>query len=822
MAKTRIFVAGLVSILLFCGMPGVARAEQSIKIFGYVTADADAAVKNMRVTVSSNNAQTGENGYYELLMPYRASYDFFIEGRDPGDPYLFTYIPVRKTVLAGQPVDLHVDFKLRRAANLLIQAYDGNGALIRNKDFQAITNGEAYATGPDDLPHYAVYYPIHDSYSISRGPKSNASLAIPAFVILPGTTYKVYFLWEIPEFGKVMLFADNEGKGYSIAGNGGHLTLNLNFEAAKSRVAMLGRDYDLFTSQGLRVSADVAEGLKQGREHLRIAETMLQSPSPDMKVVVQESNLSLKYSLFAHEQLYLDKAKVDIEKYRKGSAKIRVVDTGGKPLAGQPVFFKQTSRDFMFSATPDSSSYSRLLKDAGINSAKAYLSKYGEIEPEPNKFDWRYTDNQVNDQARKGLISIGNLGWFFFRGWGGNPEAYFPAYLKTMSFEEVKKAVYDHAYAIVSRYKGKVDVFDAIYEECNPWSNELKWTWSQRLEILKTVTSAVRAANPQAKIRLKDGASPYNHFMSWSVYEPMDLNATAGWVPVPEFITVADSRQIPIDIIGLEFPNGGVELYQTGLPNIHPTLDLVSVSTLLGQYARFNKPIMLTDYHAPSTQIKGGTWWHRPWDEQTQAEYATGFYTMVFSSPLARGIDWGTGVTDDLSGQYGGLSSGLLHADLTPKPAYFALKTLINSWTTSGSSKTNEKGGLELRGFGGDYEISLETPTGEILKKSIHISEQQTNEVTVEFPVVSQKEAKPTPSSEPVVSQPPKATPLPEPMASQSPKATTAIEESHPTATSPPENLSPSESNKTPLIAGIISGTLVLGLFTLFVVRRKH
>lgn len=799
-AIARIIAAVMIAVLLLSRTAGIASAEQSIRIFGYIATDADAAIKNSRVSVSyrdqngtfSKNTQTDENGYYESIVPYRTSYDFFIEGRDYGDPYLFNYIPVKKTVFVSQPIDVRVDFKLRPAANLIIHTYDSGGVLISNKDFEVITNGEAYATGPDNLPHYAVYYPIQGT---------------PAFVVLPQISYVIHFLWEVPEFGKIMLSADNEGNGYSVENKGGQLTLNLNYEAAKSKVAILKRDYDLLKSEGLVISSTVAEGLKQSQEHLKMAESyILQSPSTDMRAVVQESNLSLKYSLFAHEQLYLDKAKADIEKYRKGNVNIKMVDKEGKPLIGYALSFKQTRSDFIFSATPYSASYSKLLKEAGINTTTSYF-KYGDVEPELGQFNWKGTDGQVDVQLRGSFASIGNLGWFFFRGWEGKPDIYFPGYLNSMSFEEVKKAVYNHVYAIASRYKDKVDVWDAIYEACPAWSNELKWTWSQRFEILKTVTSAIRTANPQSKILLKDEASPYNHYMSWSVYEPIDLNARADWVSLPEFITVANSQQIPIDIVGLAFPTGDVQVYQSGSPNIQPALDLVSVSSLLDQYAKFNKPIMLIDYHAPSTQIGGGTWWHRPWDEQTQSEYATGFYTIVFSNPLAKGIDWGAGVTDDVSGKWGGLTSGLLHADLTPKPVYFALKTLINSWTTSGTGKTNEKGGFELRGFGGDYEVNLETATGQSFKRLIHINEQQTNEVIVELPLTFQKEAKPEPSSEPVVSQSPNVTMLPA--------------EPQPTVTPPAEEAASSEGVNIPLIAGAIGGISVLGLLTLLVIRRK-
>lgn len=717
-------------------------ATQQVKLFGYVTDEENVTLNNSCVTVIFRdqhdaifkNTQADENGYYELIVPYHTSYDFFVEGRECGDPYLFNYIPEWKTVSVGQSVDVRVDFKLRPGANIIIHAYDNNGGLLRNNDFREVTDGEAFATDPNNLPHYAVYHPIHDSHSISNGLKSNWDLAIPAFIVLPRTSYKIHVLWEVPEFGKVILTADNEGKDYSVDRQGGILTLNFNYEVAKSKVAMLQRDYDLLQSQGYSISSSVAQGLSLSKEHLRAAEgLMLQSSAPSMRGVVEQLSLSLKHSLWAHEQLYLDRAQVDIEKCRKGDVKIRVVDEEGAPLSSCSISFQQTGHDFVFSTTPYDPSYGELLKQAGINCTTSYFM-YGDIEPKLRRFEWSWKDTEVDARLDDGLRLMGNLGWLFFRSWGDTRDTACPRYLDDMSFEEVKEAVYNHMYAIADRYKGKIDLWNAVYEACPGWSNQFNWTWNQKFEILRIATSAIKDANPEARILSKDDSLPYTRHMSWHCYKPADLNARAEWVPFLEFIALATEKQIPIDIIGLELPGSGVDFYQSGLPNVHPALDLVFISILLDQYSDFDKPIFLIDYHAPSTQVAGSCWWHRPWDEQTQAEYVKNVYTIAFSKPLVRGIDWGTGVTDGQQDEAGSRSCGLLDADLNPKQSYFELKNLISSWTTSGSGVTDEKGEFELRGFAGDYDVTLVSPDGHSCKTRIHISEQECKEITITLP----------------------------------------------------------------------------------------
>ncbi|MBA7665812.1 hypothetical protein ES703_73886 [subsurface metagenome] len=103
---------------------------------------------------------------------------------------------------------------------------------------------------------------------------------------------------------------------------------------------------------------------------------------------------------------------------------------------------------------------------------------------------------------------------------------------------------------------------------------------------------------------------------------------------------------------------------------------------------------------------------------------------LAFGKPLLQEICWSFGVSDDEAFMTGG---GLLDADSNPKQSYFALKNLIKSWTTSGTGVTNEKGEFELRGFAGDYDITLTSPDGHSCKTKIHISEQECTELTIEF-----------------------------------------------------------------------------------------
>jgi GH35 family endo-1,4-beta-xylanase len=274
-----------------------------------------------------------------------------------------------------------------------------------------------------------------------------------------------------------------------------------------------------------------------------------------------------------------------------------------------------------------------------------------------------------------------------------------PEYLKNMNFEQLKDNVYNHAYNLADRYKGKIDTWE-VNEMNLASANALNLTQEQKLELMKVFGTAIREANPQAKILNGSTALPYEF--------------TDG-IPFPTLLKDGG----PSDIIGLELYYSGVN--DEGNSNIG--LDLATTSDLLDSYSTFGKPTYIKELSAPSTQVSGSSWLHQPWDMQTQAEYLESIYTIAFSKPLVQGITWSWGISDNDAFIIGG---GLLDASSNPKPAYFTLKNLLNSWTTSDSGVTDSSGEYGFRGFGGEYSVTINDADGNSFSTTVHVTEQQT------------------------------------------------------------------------------------------------
>ena len=74
---------------------------------------------------------------------------------------------------------------------------------------------------------------------------------------------------------------------------------------------------------------------------------------------------------------------------------------------------------------------------------------------------------------------------------------------------------------------------------------------------------------------------------------------------------------------------------------------------------------------------------------------------------------------------------GLLRFDLSPKPAYFTIKNLIEKkWHTEEEAVTNERGEADFRGFYGKYDIEIEVD-GKIVKKEIYFSKKNEKNFTI-------------------------------------------------------------------------------------------
>lgn len=172
--------------------------------------------------------------------------------------------------------------------------------------------------------------------------------------------------------------------------------------------------------------------------------------------------------------------------------------------------------------------------------------------------------------------------------------------------------------------------------------------------------------------------------------------------------------------------------------NIYKHLDL---------YSNLNKPIQITEITIPAYS------WEKE-DEEIQAKIIENLYRIWFSHKNVEQIiywnlvDGYAHVWDSngkpnekaITNSQGNMTlgenyyhGGLLRFDMTPKPAYYTIKNLIEKeWHTKETCFTNENGKVAFKGFYGKYDVTIEA-NGKTVTKEINHYSKGLNEFSFEI-----------------------------------------------------------------------------------------
>jgi GH35 family endo-1,4-beta-xylanase len=270
-----------------------------------------------------------------------------------------------------------------------------------------------------------------------------------------------------------------------------------------------------------------------------------------------------------------------------------------------------------------------------------------------------------------------------------------PDWLKGMTSGQVFLRAMDRANACAEHFKGQIETWDVINEVV---------TWHQdhmrrdapymtglidvmdRIDLAKASFAAARKGNPQATLLIND------------------------YITDDRYVNVCnrlkdESGQPVYDVIGVQ-------------SHMHKSIwSNDQLWDICERFAQFGKPIHFTELTVLST-IEEKDWDNpvgvtptTPAGEQKQLEEVTRIYTLLFSHPAVEAITWWD-FTD--KGAWKNAPGGLIRSDMSPKPAYDALKTLIKEdWATHVTVSANALGLAKLRAFRGTYRFTVTLPGGE-------------------------------------------------------------------------------------------------------------
>lgn len=385
-----------------------------------------------------------------------------------------------------------------------------------------------------------------------------------------------------------------------------------------------------------------------------------------------------------------------IEKYRKGDIEITVVDRAGKPVKGATVDFAMKRHLFRFGAAvrPE-----RLIDPSTSEDRyrEAFLKNFNSATV-PKFYDYCWHDPKVAEQSSK--IARASIEWlkqhdkYVFAhvlvwnlGHGGQKSE------GALETENTRERVWEHFRKTIGNpeFSEKMDGWHVLNE---PAENNEVYDLLGKEEAVQWFKRARQYA-PNATLVLNE-----THLCASTdrAQWPAVLKSTENLI---RDLQAADA---PVDALGIQSHFVGSV---TSIPTVLETLERLS---------KLNVDLLITEYDLrliPTVKSKKD--WQAQWKtplgrpvgaemEQLEADYLRDYLTACFSEPKVKEFTmWGFWDGDQWL-----FNAPLYRKDWTLKPAGKVWQNLTQHvWWTEGQSKTDKNGKARMRGFLGEYDITV-------------------------------------------------------------------------------------------------------------------
>jgi len=428
-----------------------------------------------------------------------------------------------------------------------------------------------------------------------------------------------------------------------------------------------------------------------------------------------------------------EKVTHGIEAYRKGNGNITVVDRNGKPIQDARIKLIQKNHEFRFGA--NLFMLDELETEEKNVKYKKYFSElfnmatlpfyWDTLEPERGKP--RYSKDSVKIYRRPAI----DLCIEFCEKHGIEPrehalayDYFFPKWLYSASKEEVKAELERRFSEISERYATKIPTIEV--------TNEMEWMRGKTVfyddpSFVEWCFKLAEKYFPNNELAINDHTG-----LCWGDR----CRATDKYYAYIEANMLKGAR---IDAIGMQYHlfNKIEAEYERTRKSLNPE----SLYRHMDLYSNLGKPLQVTEVTVPAYS------WDRE-NEEIQAEIIENLYSIWFSHPNMEQIVYWNLVDgyahvwdpdpEKIRASQGNMSlgenyyyGGLLRFDLSPKPAYFKIKELLQQrWHTEKTVASDGNGSAEFRGFYGDYAVEI-TADGTVKNTSLRLSKNGKNDFTL-------------------------------------------------------------------------------------------
>jgi len=458
----------------------------------------------------------------------------------------------------------------------------------------------------------------------------------------------------------------------------------------------------------------------------------------------------------------LKKARQDILKIRKRDVEIKLLDSAGNPLKNAVVDVVQLKQAFLFGdcnpamdelfrkyngPSEKLHNYRRLFADVlnAVNSTcywterpRNNMAKTEEYQGEP--YYEGFTDT-VDWANANGLTVKGHpLFW--------PVDKAIPEWLKHYPYETQLKFLEVRLRDLVSRFKGKVKLWDAVNEML--WEPALKnlklryWpyleTMDNMVEYISFVLGICREENPDATYTLND--------YGLEIPKKNELKTKEG-VVVPfdmqrkryiELIKRLSDNGMQPNAIGLQCHDGWMsfhdqmafydEMSKAGLP-LHVTEFWAQVDHLQARGQRL--AATNGDFTTETFQNSNAPKYTQEEIDNIQADYIVNYLTCAFSHPSIDAFFFWGFMDPAVVWKQGDSPSYEL------KAVYNKVRKLLNEdWKTNLSLTTDSNGIVRFNGFFGDYSLRYPLRSGKLYKSGVlfNVNKYQNYPLTLKASVI--------------------------------------------------------------------------------------
>lgn len=413
--------------------------------------------------------------------------------------------------------------------------------------------------------------------------------------------------WNVEGFGYIYITADNGGNFYSLPAAGKSETLNLNFELAASRVARNRRRTALHAKTGWRPSPDL-------RALLDLSDNLL---SDAQKVRSHESECgalsqnALRYAMTAGEKIELEKARFDL-----GTIGPRPGFYIGCDARG---YFQMDVEKFLELFVP-------LFNYATITH---YLVSgvFEDFEPEEGNLQFALRDDLFKELKKRGITVEGRPLWWSYK-------TTTPDWLRNKNYDQVRSYVERHVRDVVSHYGDGMYAWEVV-NEFHDWANECRLNPDQIIEVTRLACNVAKDTAPTVG-RLINNCCPFAEYVQLKKWTELDAQ-------YPQRTPFQFMKQLAA--AGVDFTIAGQQMY-------FPYRDLADTIILIERLEQLGRPVQLTEIGASSgpslESIESGKLpiptepyaWHRPWDEELQADWMEAIVTFAASKRWIEAVNW--------------------------------------------------------------------------------------------------------------------------------------------------------------------------------------